>query len=203
MQCPWCYIGKRRLKTAVAQTGEEIELVYRSFELDPTVPVDYEGTSVAYLAERKGMAPDQVAAMMWQVSAIAADEGLEYHLEQTRQTNTVLAHELLHLARHRGRQVELKEALLAAYFTDTRHIGHVDELVAIAEQVGLDPVEAREALTDHRYLAAVKDDVAQARSLGITGVPFTVVDGRYGVSGAQGADVFAMALTRAREAREG
>ncbi|WP_234417820.1 MULTISPECIES: DsbA family oxidoreductase [Miniimonas] len=203
VQCPWCWIGRRRLQEAVAATGEEIELVYRSFELAPDVPVDYDGTSVDFLADRKGMPRDQVRAMMARVTEIAAGDGLEYHLETARQTNTVLAHELLHLARERGVQEHLKERLFGAYFTENRHVGDVEELVSLAVESGLDAAEARAALADHRYLPAVRADVAQARAYGINGVPFTVVDGALGVSGAQSADVFAAALRQARAARAG
>lgn len=201
VQCPWCYIGKRRFATAVERSGENVAITYRSFELAPDVPVDFDGTTVDYLAERKGMPLAQVRQMMAQVTQIAAAEGLEYHLESAHQTNTVLAHELLHLARERGLQAELKERLLLAYFTQSRHVGHMDELVALAADAGLDPEEVRAALADHRYLPAVKADVAQARAYGINGVPFYVIDGAIGVSGAQSPEVFEAALAQARAAR--
>lgn len=202
IQCPWCYIGKRRFTTALERSGEQVEIVYRSFELAPDTPVDYEGSPVDYLAQRKGMPLDQVRQMMAHVTQLAAAEGLEYHLEETHQTNTVLAHELLHLAKERGRQAEMKERLMHAYFAETRHVGHVEELVALAVEVGLEEDEARAALTDHRYLPAVKADVAQAQAFGISGVPFYVFDRALGVSGAQSPEVFEQALAQARERRE-
>ena len=201
VQCPWCYIGKRRFEAALATSGENVEITYRSFELAPDTPVDFEGTPADYLSDRKGISPDQARAMMAQVTEIAAGEGLAYDFDHVHQTNTVLAHELLHLARERGLQAELKERLLAAYFEQGRHIGKVEELVALGAEVGLDAEEARAALTDHRYLPAVKADVAQARAYGINGVPFFVLDGALGVSGAQSPDVFVAALAQARAAR--
>ncbi|PWD51845.1 disulfide bond formation protein DsbA [Serinibacter arcticus] len=202
VQCPWCFIGKRRFETALATSGEDVEITYRSFELAPDTPVDFDGTPADYLSDRKGISPDQARAMMAQVTEIAAEEGLAYDFDHVHQTNTVLAHELLHHAKAHGRQAALKERLLAAYFEEGRHVGRVDELVALAVEVGLDGDEARAALTDHRHLPAVKADVAQAVAYGIRGVPFFVIDGAFGVSGAQTPDVFEAALAQARAARQ-
>ena len=130
--------------------------------------------------------------------------GLDYHYETIHQTNTVLAHELLHLAKAHGRQAELKERLLAAYFVEGRHVGRVEDLADLAAEVGLDRAEAVAALTDHRYLADVKADVAQAAAYGINGVPFFVFDQKYGVSGAQETATFRQVLEQVRaEAEQG
>lgn len=202
VQCPWCYIGKRRFETALADSGERVAITYRSFELAPDTPVDYDGTPADYLSERKGISRAQAAEMMAHVTGLAAQEGLAYDFDHVHQTNTVLAHELLHLARERGLQAELKERLLAAYFEQGRHVGRVEELVALGTDVGLDPEEIRAALADHRYLPAVKADTAQAAAYGIRGVPFYVFDGALGVSGAQSPETFVAALAQAREARD-
>jgi len=196
VQCPWCYIGKRKFEQGAAQSGVEVEVEYHSFELAPDTPVDFEGTPVDYLRAKYRTSPEQAQAMVDRVVGIAAQVGLDYDYDHIHQTNTVLAHELLHYAKSRGRQLELKERLLRAYFVEGRHIGRADELAALAGDVGLDPVEAAEALADHRFLADVKNDVAQAAAYGITGVPFFVFDGRYGVSGAQDAASFAQVLTQ-------
>jgi len=137
--------------------------------------------------------------MVDRVVGIAAEVGLDYDYDHIHQTNTVLAHELLHLAKAHGLQSELKERLLQAYFVEGRHVGRADELADLAADVGLDRAEALAALADHRYLPAVKADMAQAVAYGITGVPFYVVDGKYGVSGAQDAAVFAQVLTQVAE----
>jgi len=140
---------------------------------------------------------DQVEQMLNNVTDIAASVGLDYDYDSVKQTNTVRAHELLHFAKAHGKQHEMKERLLRAYFIEGQHIGRIDDLVALAAEVGLDPDEAREALEQQTYLADVKADVAQAREYGINGVPFYVINGKYGVSGAQNPEVFAQALAQA------
>lgn len=203
VQCPWCYIGKRRFETALARSGENVEITYRSFELAPDTPVDFEGTPADYLSDRKGISPDQARSMMAQVTEIAAGEGLAYDFDHVHQTNTVLAHELLHLAKAHGLQAQLKERLLAAYFEQGRHVGKASELADLGVEVGLDRAEILAALEDHRYLSAVKADMAQAVAYGIQGVPFYVVDGQFGLSGAQDPSVFENVLAHARDARAG
>jgi predicted DsbA family dithiol-disulfide isomerase len=201
--CPWCYVGKRRLETALAQPGApEVEIEYHSFELSPDTPVDFEGSEIDFLAHHKGMAPAQVEQMLGQMTELAATEGLEYHFDTLQHTKTLLAHELLHHAKAHGLQVEMKERLLRAYFTESKHVGHVEDLVELATEVGLDADESRTALTDHRYADDVAADIAQARALGINGVPFFVLDGKYGVSGAQSPETFSAVLERVVADRE-
>ena len=202
IQCPWCYIGKRKFEAALADLDAEVEVEYHSFELAPDTPVDFAGSPLDYLSERKGIAPDQAQTMIERVVTIAAAVGLDYRYESIHQTNTVLAHELLHLAKAHGRQAELKERLLAAYFVEGRHVGRVDDLADLAAEVGLDRDEAVAALTDHRYLADVKADVAQAAAYGINGVPFFVFDQKYGVSGAQETATFRQVLQQVRTESE-
>ena len=194
--CPWCYIGKRNLEKGLAQASEgddapEVEVVFHSFELSPDTPVDFQGTEVDYLAGHKGMSPDQVHQMLDRVTGVAAQAGLHYDFDSLQHTNTVKAHELLHFAKEHGAQREMKERLMSAYFTEGRHVGRIDDLVALAEEVGLDAAAARDALESGRYLQAVRDDQAQAAAYGINGVPFFVIDGKYGVSGAQPPEAFA------------
>ncbi len=198
IQCPWCYIGKRKFEAAVAAEGADVEVEYHSFELAPDTPVDFAGSPLDYLSERKGIAPEQAQTMIDRVVGIAAAVDLDYHYETIHQTNTVLAHELLHLAKAHGRQAELKERLLAAYFVEGRHVGRVEDLADLAAEVGLDRTEVVAALTDHRYLADVKADVAQAAAYGINGVPFYVFDQKYGVSGAQETETFRQVLEQVR-----
>jgi predicted DsbA family dithiol-disulfide isomerase len=202
VQCPWCYIGKRKFEAALEQTGIPVEVEYHSFELSPDTPVDYDGTPEQYLAERKGLPESTVRQMIDRVKGIAADVGLHYDYAHMHQTNTVIAHELLHYAKAHGRQLETKEALLRAYFIDGGHVGRVDDLVDLAEGLGMDGAEVREALETHRYLPDVKADVAQAAAYGIHGVPFFVFEGQYGVSGAQETAVFANVLEQVRDAKE-
>ena len=196
VQCPWCYIGKRRFEAGVERSGVDVEVEYHSFELAPDTPVDFEGTPLDYLQAKYRTSRKQAQTMIDRVVGIAAEVGLAYDYDHIHQTNTVLAHELLHLAKAHGKQAELKERLMAAYFLEGRHVGRAEELADLAADVGLDRAEAAAALADHRYLPDVKADMAQAMAYGINGVPFYVVDGRYGVSGAQEADTFAQVLTQ-------
>jgi predicted DsbA family dithiol-disulfide isomerase len=196
VQCPWCYIGKRKFEQGVAQSGVEVEVEYHSFELAPDTPVDFQGTPVDYLSAKFRTSREEAQAMVDRVVGIAAKVGLDYDYDHIHQTNTVLAHELLHFAKSQGRQLELKERLLSAYFVEGRHVGRLDDLADLAADVGLDRTAAAAALADHRYLGDVKADVAQAGAYGINGVPFYVIDGRYGVSGAQEAAAFAQVLTQ-------
>lgn len=202
VQCPWCYIGKRKFEAAVEQYPGEVRVTYRSFELAPDTPVDFEGSPVDYLSQRKGISPEQAQMMVDRVSGIAESVGLEYHYDRIHQTNTVLAHELLHFAKAHGKQVELKERLLRAYFTEGKHVGRADDLAELAAEVGLDKSAAATALAEHTYLPDVKADMAQAVAYGIQGVPFFVIDDRYGISGAQETATFVAALRQAAAERD-
>jgi predicted DsbA family dithiol-disulfide isomerase len=190
--CPWCYVGKRRFEAGA-----------RAFELAPDTPVDFQGTEVDFLAGHKGIPAERVRTMLADMTSLAAAEGLAYDYDALQHTNTVLAHELLHHARERGLQLEMVERLLSAYFTEGRHVGRVDDLVDLAAEVGLDADDARAALTSHRHLEDVRADQAQAVAYGIQGVPFFVIDERFGISGAQDPSVFASALGEALAARDG
>ncbi|MGY1741284.1 MULTISPECIES: DsbA family oxidoreductase [unclassified Blastococcus] len=197
--CPWCYIGKRRLEAALERFPhrDEVEVVWRSFELDPSVPEGETHPTLPALAAKYGRSVEEMRGMMRHVEETAAGEGLRYDLANGVSGNTLLAHELLHLAAERGRQGEMKERLLHAHFEQGRSVFDVDSLAALAVEVGLDEAEVRAALADSRYRQAVRDDVATARALGATGVPFFVVDRRYGASGAQPADLLLQVLERA------
>ncbi|MBN9606662.1 MAG: DsbA family oxidoreductase [Actinomycetales bacterium] len=199
--CPWCFIGKRKFEAGVAASGVPVEVEYHSFELAPDTPVDFEGSEREYLASR-GFPAERIPEMIDRVTGIAAGVGLHYDYDALRHTNTVKAHQLLHLAKERGRQIELMERLLAAYFEQGRHLGHDEELADLAAEVGLDREEALAVLRENRYLDAVRDDQAHARQLGITGVPFFVFEGRYGVSGAQESATFADVLAQVVQQRE-
>lgn len=200
--CPWCYVGKRRLESALAEFehGDDVEVVYRSFELDPSAPQGGTGRTLPQLARKYGRPEQEMEAMMHQLIDTAAADGLDLHLLDTVHTNTVDAHRLLHLALAQGGpalQRSLKEELLAAYFTRAENVGDHAVLAAAAASVGLDADRVAAVLTGEEFADAVAADVAQARAYGATGVPFFVVDGRYGISGAQPAEVFGQVLERA------
>jgi predicted DsbA family dithiol-disulfide isomerase len=197
--CPWCFIGKRRFEEGVrrfrsSHQGVDVQVTYRSFELSPDQPLEVTSTVVEYLSKRKGIPQPQVEQMLEHVAGVARAEGLDYDFDAVLQTRTLKAHELLHLAKAHGAQDAMKERLLSAYFEQGRHVGRVDELAALAAEVGLEPDEAVAALTSGRFSDDVQADIELARAFGITGVPFYVLDGRYGISGAQTPETFAAAL---------
>ncbi|WP_182112580.1 MULTISPECIES: DsbA family protein [unclassified Actinotalea] len=205
--CPWCYLGTRRFAEGVrrfagARAAEgravpEVRLTHHSFELSPDTPVDFDGTAADFLARHKGVPMAQAVQMQAQVAELAADAGLTMDFARVRHTKTLTAHELIHLAHAHGRQAEMVERLFRAYFTEGRHVGRTEDLADLAADVGLDRDEVVAALEAGTYADAVAADVAQARVYGITGVPFFVLDGRYGVSGAQDPAVFAAGLEQA------
>ena len=142
--CPWCYIGKRNLEKGLAEASADedapdVEVTYHSFELSPDTPVDFEGGEARLPRRSTRASPrEQAQQMLERVTGVAADAGLEYRFDLLKHTNTVKAHELLHFAKEQGRQLELAERLMSAYFTEGRHLGREDELVALAAEAGLD-----------------------------------------------------------------
>lgn len=200
--CPWCYIGKRRLEKALSAFGHEaeIEVVWRSFQLDPAAPAVPVETVAESLGRRYGGGPEAGRQMIDRVEAIAAEEGLLFRHHQSLRVNTVDAHRVLHLALETGGpelQGRLKEALLSAYFVETENVADHDTLQRIAAAAGLDEVRVKEVLGGVEYADAVEADIREAAALGATGVPFYVVDRKYGVSGAQAPEVFTQVLERA------
>lgn len=205
--CPWCYIGKRNLESglaAYAQAGNSlsVEVEYHSFQLSPETPILFEGTQIDYLVERKGISPDQVREMNHRVTAVALAAGLHYDMDAIQPTNTLNAHQLLHFAKSKGRQVQMKERLLRAYFVEGHHVGRIDSLADLATEVGFDREEVVRSLEDDSYLADVYADLRQAREYGINGVPFFVIDGRYGLSGAHPPETFVSALAQVTAERD-
>ncbi|MDU0329536.1 MULTISPECIES: DsbA family oxidoreductase [Paenibacillus] len=199
--CPFCYIGKRRLERALESFShrDEIELVYRSFELDPGAPKDTESSIHELLAVKYGLSLEQAKESNRNVAQQAQTEGLTYNFDTIIPTNTFDAHRLAHYAGEQGKAKEMTERLFRAYFTDSLHIGDRDTLVRLAEEVGLDGAAVREVLEQNTYADAVREDENEARRLGIRGVPFFVLRGKYAVSGAQPLEIFQGALLRAWE----
>ncbi|MFQ1002120.1 DsbA family oxidoreductase [Modestobacter sp. SSW1-42] len=197
--CPWCYIGKRKLETALSRFphADQVEVVWRSFQLDPSIPEGHTEPTLPALAAKYGSTVEQMAGQMKRVEDIAAGEGLDYHLAEGVSGNTLRAHELIHLAAGHGLGGAMKERLLHAHFEEQRSVFDVDALVALAVEVGLDKSEVRAALADRRFLPAVREDIDTARALGATGVPFFVVDRTYGAAGAQPAETLLQLLERA------
>lgn len=200
--CPWCYIGKRRLEKALDafEHSDAVEVVWHSYQLDPGAPAAPVERSSDMLARKYGGGPAAIQQMQDRVEAVAAEEGLLYRLSETMHLNTMDAHRLLHLAHDVGGaelQGAVKEALLAAYFLQARNVADHEVLREVAVEAGLPAERVAAVLAGDDYADAVHADVAQAQSYGASGVPFFVVDARYGIAGAQPVEVLTDVLTRA------
>ena len=199
--CPWCYVGKRRFEAALAgfEHRDEVTVTWRSFELDTTAgPSPAQGGRYAErLAAKYGRGVVQAQQMIDQMTATAAAEGLDFRFDLSRPGNTFDAHRLLHLALEHGLQDALKERLDAETFGNGLAVSEHDALAAVAVAAGLPEDEVRDVLAGSRYADAVRTDEAQAQAYGISGVPFFVVDSKYGVSGAQPADQIVQVLQQA------
>jgi len=208
--CPWCYIGKRRLEQALAESGDAAQIVWHSFQLDPSSTNDDPRDLATRLGEKYGRGREWGLQANAHVTELAAELGLEYNLDKAKAANTVDAHRLLHLARElveagevpADTQDRLKERLLKAYFTDALPVGDHATLASLAEEVGLPSDRVADVLASTTYAEEVAADQAQALAYGANGVPFFVIDEKYGVSGAQPVEVFREALRRANADRK-
>jgi len=197
--CPWCYIAKRRFESALSHFAhaEEVAVEWRSFELDPNAPGGDDTESAVLLARKYGFSVGEARLRQARVTEIAAAEGLDYHLEATRRSNTFDAHRLLHLAKQAGLQGALKERLMHAFFTDGERVSDHDVLERLALEVGLEAGAVTTLLGGAFLAEEVRADERRARELGATGVPYFLVDDRYGVSGAQDPHRFSQLLDSA------
>jgi predicted DsbA family dithiol-disulfide isomerase len=197
--CPWCYLGKRRFEQALAgfEHRGDVQVEYRSFELDPTAPADTTTPTVELLADKYGMSPAQASKAQREMEERAAGDGLTFRMGSLRRGNTRDAHRLIQLAKDRGRQEEMVERLHRAYFTEEDSVFDHEALTRLAVEAGLDRDEAASVLASDAYGEQVDTDEAMARALGATGVPLFVVDRKYGISGAQPADTITQVLERA------
>ena len=199
--CPWCYIAKRRFERALENFPhrDEVELVWRSFELDPGAPQRRPGSYTEALGRKYGMDPERAAASLRRLSDLAAEEDLDLDFGGIQPGNTFSAHRLLHLAAQRGCQGALKERLLRGYFSEGAAVGDRAVLAGLAGDVGLDAAEVDRVLGGEEYADHVRADEVAAEELGVTGVPFFLFDRRFAVAGAQETSVFLSALERAWE----
>lgn len=200
--CPWCYLGKRRLESALAgfDQADNVDVRWRSFQLDPAAPTsspdDPAGTA-GHLADKYGVDLTQAHAMNGRVTALAAEEGLPMRLDRARPANTLDAHRLIQEAARRGVQGAMAERLMRAYFAEGERVDEPGTLLRLSADAGLDEAAARAVLESELHADQVRADQAEAAALGATGVPFVVLDRRLGVSGAQPVEVFRTALSRA------
>ncbi|HET6624839.1 MAG TPA: DsbA family oxidoreductase [Nocardioidaceae bacterium] len=201
--CPWCYIGKRRFEAALSRFPhrDQVEVEWKSFELDPgarSAAAGEDGPGYAdRLAKKYSTTRDDAQKMLDSMTLAAAAEGLDFRFDLAVRANTFEAHQVIHLAAARGVQDQVKERLLRAYFTEGEPVGDRPTLVRLAAETGLEAAEVEKALEEQEYAEAVRADESEAGSLGISGVPFFVVDRKYGVSGAQPAEQLLPMLQRA------
>ncbi|HZR51004.1 MAG TPA: DsbA family oxidoreductase [Streptosporangiaceae bacterium] len=194
--CPWCYIGKRRLEHALTEFehADQVAVSWRSFQLHPEAERGVAVPTIGYLTQRFG---PQAGEMTARVARIASDEGLDFDFTKALTVNTIDAHRLIHLAADQGVADAAKERLLHAHFTEGANLADPDTLVALLKEAGVDPDRTRAVLDGDDFADAVQADIDQARAFGITGVPFFVIDRKYGISGAQPAETFRQALATA------
>jgi predicted DsbA family dithiol-disulfide isomerase len=195
--CPWCFIGKRRLEKAIAKlpTGSKIEVKHRAFQLQPDIK-ETKPTSI-HLSEKYRVSPAQVEAMQANVCSIADGEGLCYNLKDTLSGNTSDAHRLLLWADEKGKQDQLLEEFFSSYFEKSEGLFTQADLIEKVNRVGLDKDEALSILNSDKFLNEIKIDQGIASQLGANGVPFFVIDQKYGISGAQPQEVFDQVLVDA------
>jgi len=196
VMCPFCYIGKNNFEQALEKLPfkNEVEVEWKSFQLDPTLdPVQSQNT-IEYFKEKKGFPAEQAAQMIGQVAQMGKGAGIDFNFEKALIINTFNAHKLLHLAKKYGKANEMEEALFKAHFTDGKNVGDIEELISLADHLGIDKDEARQALVSDQFDYEINQDIQEARNNGISSVPFFVLNGKYAVSGAQPAEVFADAL---------
>jgi predicted DsbA family dithiol-disulfide isomerase len=199
--CPWCYVGKRHLEAALQQFPHRtaVQVVWRAFELDPSAPREREHTSsyADRLAKKYGSSVREAQARIDRMIDIARADGLVFDFERIRPGNTFDAHRILRLAHDRGLQGAVKERFLRGYMSEGEPIGRPDALLRMATEGGLDPDTVRATLATDDYTREVRQDEAEAHELGIEGVPFFILGGRYAISGAQPAELMLRALHRA------
>jgi predicted DsbA family dithiol-disulfide isomerase len=197
--CPWCYLGKRHFEEAASsfEHGDELTVTYRSFELDPFADRGVTTPTVERLAEKYGMTEQDARQAQQQMEQRAAQAGLEFHLDNLRSGNSRASHRLLQLAKTQRLQPEMLERLHRAYFTEHRSIFDTASLTALAADVGLASDEVAAVLASEEYTAEVEADESMARSIGVTGVPFFVIDRKFAISGAQPAAAIVSALDHA------
>jgi predicted DsbA family dithiol-disulfide isomerase len=197
--CPWCYLGKRRFAAALAHFPQQadVTVTWRSFELDPEAPRVRDASAAEHIASKYGMSVEEAKESQAQMTEMAAAEGLHYDFDRVRGGNTFDAHRLIHLAAAHGRQDAANERLMRGYLSEGEPIGDRDALVRVIADVGIDADEAGAVLDGDAYAGAVRADEQLAAQLGIRAVPYFVLDRRYGVSGAQPAELLLRALERA------
>ncbi len=198
IQCPFCYIGKRKIEKALEafDEKEKIEVEWKSYQLDPEARSQPGVDVYDYLASRKGQTRAWAIDMHKNVTAMAKENGLDYHFEKTIIANSYNAHRLIHLAKQHSLGNEAEERIFKAYFTEGKDIDNKETLLALAKEIGLAEQEAKEVLESDKFGNEVRADIDEAMNIGVRGVPFFVFNRAYAVSGAQPVEVFTDALNK-------
>ncbi|PZX54922.1 DsbA family oxidoreductase [Algoriphagus chordae] len=197
--CPFCYIGKRKMEKAINNSPfkDKIKIEWKSFQLNPDQVTDPSLNTLEQLSKSKGWSMEQTLEITDNVVNMAAAEGLDFQMGKTVVANTMNSHRLIHLAKGSGKGGEMKERLLKAYFTDGLNIDDTDTLVSLGKEVGLEEEPIRQMLASELFKDTVEQDIYESRTIGVKGVPFFVLDRKFGISGAQPDEVFAQTLDKA------
>ncbi|MEY8760192.1 DsbA family oxidoreductase [Chryseobacterium tongliaoense] len=196
VMCPFCYIGKNNFEQALEKLPfkDQVEVEWKSFQLDPTLDPSETKNTLTYFREKKGFLEAQASQMISQVAQMGKGAGIDFNFETALITNTFPAHKLLHLSKKYNKSSEMEEALFDAHFVEGKNVGDIETLTALAGKLGIDKEEARLVLTSDQFDQEVNHDISEAKNNGISGVPFFVLNGKYAVSGAQPVEVFENAL---------
>ena len=198
VMCPFCYIGKKNFEQALDQLPfkDEVEVEWKSFQLDPTLQTGETKTTAEYFREKKGFPEEQAKQMTAQVVQMGKASGIEFNFEKALITNTFPAHKILHLAKKHGKSSEMEEELFKAHFLNGENVGSTELLSSIAEKLGINKDEAVQTLGSEEFDYDVNQDIVEGRNNGVSGVPYFILNGKYAVSGAQPAALFVQALTQ-------
>lgn len=196
IMCPFCYIGKRKFEMALEQFEhkDNVEIVWKSYQLMPDLKTDLTKSVNQLLVETKGLSMDQVIAMNAQVTQMAAQVGLEYHLDKSIPSNTLNAHRFTHFAKSQGKQDEAEERLFKAYFTEAKNVDDLNVLLQLGKEIGLNTEELKTVLETEKFAKEVQNDISEAQQIGVRGVPFFVFDRKQAISGAQDPSTFSKVL---------
>lgn len=201
VRCPFCYIGKKNLENALEKYGkkQQVKVEWHSFQLDPSLETRTDISTIEYFKQTKNVSEEQARQMLQGAKEMGESVGVEMDLENSVLANSFRAHQVIQLAKDKGLGDEIEEALFKAHFTEKKNIDDVAHLVEVAESIGLQGTEVREALQEEKYAYAVKQDEMQAQNIGVRGVPFFVFNNKYAVSGAQPADTFVEVLQKVEQ----
>lgn len=199
IMCPFCYIGKRNFELAMQdfKGKNHVEIEWKSFQLDPTLPDVAVDSQAEYLEKRKGMSAEQVEGMLQHITQSAKAVGLDYQLDKAIMVNSFKAHRLIQKAKEKNAGDKAEEVFFQAFFIDSKNIADLEVLSQLGKEIGLSQAEIDEALSDDRFAYLVNQDIQEAQNLGVNGVPFFVIDRKYGISGAQPPQAFTQTIEKA------